>query len=880
MSLDELLIQRPCHFSFDIMNWSGYFITKRGLKLLDESDIHNDVVASLLKLNFQLIKPTYDDFRRYVIAMTRSAVHRGFAQIHGNHCCGTCVFFQEGPKQCGCADLKPVPGQASIRINYSTKPKDVIHHSMVSLGQDDILNWVGFCARLSKEGRNTWPSSGKRIWELLSGDVRDDILQVAQTNHVMETVKLNLVEALNGVLRRQEFYQEKSFKHLTLATEAGEFLAQGLPSLSQIKIQRLNRLLLEASYPEDMVKSYRGCQHYSSKQLIYASNLSSLVVPDHREVEDTLEYMESLGPRQRKLAKLLRLRLEGYEISEIALQTGKHRTTIPKELYGTSEREKDELGEEILYHQAAAYEIFRAIYTGAIFTLEGEQKCLWSVVTRRDFSSNAVQPGFGKIGGELKISKRKTIEHYIEGWNWIKVQSTRGDGSVSRFEDNNIEQKSRQTRIGHQVSMNEMVHPDFHVLLTYAEGSLDRDARKHIAGHLLICDLCSAELEYLESAIIPEKERPINITERGRWLMRRISGRLAKASGIADREHKASIPAGLIAWLSRSRLPMSVAYGLALAVVGLLLILVLREATHNNSKDQINALTQQNEMLQAEIARQRAQEQAQQQRLASDLKAFEQRNEQLQRELDILKASSAQRSSYPAQVVTINDTQGEATIGRNVVINSGGSNSVKLPTDLSQDIRQFTKGNAKPTELADNALTTIRNATKEGPSRNGGSDTYLKALLLSPVLTAVRTPRPTLRWRPVFTAESYEVIVVHYPTGKQILKKPVGTKTELTIDDKTLLPGEIYLWEVVTKVSERDDVTVSHDGFWVLDEKSLRTVGTFEQRYKSSALVLASVYAKFGLYEDARLQLKQLKVRNPTSRVVERMLNKLPGTSR
>jgi hypothetical protein len=781
----------------------------------------------------------------------------------------------------------------------------VIHNSMLSLDQDNVLDWGDFCSRLSEEGNKTSPCASKRIWGLLSQEMQGVILDAVQTNGGRETFKLSLVEALNNLLKHQDFYQEKYFQDINLTSEAKELLEQSQQGLSHEETQRLNRLLLEASYPEEIAQSYRGCQYYSAKQFVDVSNLDSLSTLSSNEVEDTLKYMESLGPRQRNLVRLLRLMLEGYrieengyEIAEIARQTGRHRTTIPKELYGTSEREKDEKGNVITYHQAGAFEIFRAIYTGAIFSLERAEKSLWHVVNRRDFSADAVRPGFSKVSSELDVSKREAIEHYIDGWNWIKAQSTKGGGSVSRFEDDRSEQKIKQTRRARQVvKVDEVPHPDFHTLLTYAEGGLDQDVRKRIAGHVLICEHCSAELESIETKIIPEKERPLSIAERGHWIAARAAGRLNKASDVAGNNDSGRMPVGLTKWFNWLRLPKSLTYGLAVAVVALLLVLMLRETRYRSLEERLTSLTtsvdsleRQNESLQQEnaVLRDQAEKSTasaeEAQKLLTDRqRSLEQTIAQLQSENNVLKTLPIQRASQPRQMVTVQDTVGTAIVGNGVTVNPAGDTNAtfKLPPDLSQAVRELvTAGNVMPTQLARNALATIRDKTTRGESRGGGTAENLKPLPISPMLTAVRTTTPTLRWLPVPNAQSYKVTVVYYWKGnekeKKVWYKEVGTQTELILDADTLSQGQICIWEVEATVSEREQVTVSPPaGFWVLDEKALHDVEIAEQGYSSSALVLSSVYAKYGLYEEAIPQVKRLKALNPTSRFVETMLRRL-----
>jgi hypothetical protein len=295
-----------------------------------------------------------------------------------------------------------------------------------------------------------------------------------------------------------------------------------------------------------------GCKHYSPIQCVDLGGLGQVTMPDDFGVEETLREMESLGPRQRKQASLLRLMLAGYkfeevrdEISRIAALTGKHRTTISKELHGTNEKESDDAGNEVDYHQAGAYDLFLAIYTGAADELKNleskkEKPQLWPVVDRRDFSADEIRPAFNRIGNELGATKLQAVERYKAGWQLINKLGAKGGGTMTGGKggggtmaggkDDHSEGQPGQAPPRRRIAKaSEMQHPAFQALLSYAEDALDREARKRIAAHVLICESCSAELEHIETNILPEMERPISVMERLSWLAARLVGQLRGA---------------------------------------------------------------------------------------------------------------------------------------------------------------------------------------------------------------------------------------------------------------------------------------------------------------------------------------------------------------
>ena len=63
------------------------------------------------------------------------------------------------------------------------------------------------------------------------------------------------IQALNEILQRPDFYREQDFQQITLPSQARRFLERDRAELSEQQIQRMNRLLLEASYESEIAKS-------------------------------------------------------------------------------------------------------------------------------------------------------------------------------------------------------------------------------------------------------------------------------------------------------------------------------------------------------------------------------------------------------------------------------------------------------------------------------------------------------------------------------------------------------------------------------------------------------------------------------------------------
>ncbi|WP_019500352.1 neuraminidase-like domain-containing protein [Pseudanabaena sp. PCC 6802] len=114
----------------------------------------------------------------------------------------------------------------------------------------DITDWTGFVTKL-----NPPPGQSTRTGLItLSQDIQTALaltLHSAQTEtsntSLSETQKCTIIQDLNDFCKRPDFYQTPGLS--TVAEEAQKLLTSK-EVLSQNEIQKLNRLLLEASYPE------------------------------------------------------------------------------------------------------------------------------------------------------------------------------------------------------------------------------------------------------------------------------------------------------------------------------------------------------------------------------------------------------------------------------------------------------------------------------------------------------------------------------------------------------------------------------------------------------------------------------------------------------
>jgi WD40 repeat protein/ABC-type dipeptide/oligopeptide/nickel transport system ATPase component len=132
-------------------------------------------------------------------------------------------------------------------------PADANGSSLLSVG--DVIDWPALCSSLNDEAKKSQHSPGKRILEFLSPVMRQNILDITGKVDLEQEYKPQFVDAFNDILKRREFYSEQGFARVPIPDEAQMLLSRGQENLSQAEILKVNRLLLEASYPRKIASA-------------------------------------------------------------------------------------------------------------------------------------------------------------------------------------------------------------------------------------------------------------------------------------------------------------------------------------------------------------------------------------------------------------------------------------------------------------------------------------------------------------------------------------------------------------------------------------------------------------------------------------------------
>ena len=121
-----------------------------------------------------------------------------------------------------------------------------------TIGTEEILDWPGLCSRLAA---STDQGPTARVRERLPAKASALARAAAAGRGLRPRQQEALVDALNGVLSRKDLYDRDSFSAISLTPEAADLARQDVHRLPHRKLRRLNRLLLEATFAEELATS-------------------------------------------------------------------------------------------------------------------------------------------------------------------------------------------------------------------------------------------------------------------------------------------------------------------------------------------------------------------------------------------------------------------------------------------------------------------------------------------------------------------------------------------------------------------------------------------------------------------------------------------------
>jgi len=126
-----------------------------------------------------------------------------------------------------------------------------VRNGPVVLREDEVADWRALAAKLL-EGSKTQRGPLRRTWDFLSDDGRKAAREIAKAQEPTSDQKKRLLEALNTLLGRRDFFDQEAFAGLVLPARARSLVGLDKAALSEHQVHLLNRLVLDAVFGDEL----------------------------------------------------------------------------------------------------------------------------------------------------------------------------------------------------------------------------------------------------------------------------------------------------------------------------------------------------------------------------------------------------------------------------------------------------------------------------------------------------------------------------------------------------------------------------------------------------------------------------------------------------
>lgn len=206
-------------------------------------------------------------------------------------------------------------------------------------------------------------------------------------------------------------------------------------------------------------------------------------------------------------------------------------------------------------------------------------------------------------------------------------------------------------------------------------------------------------------------------------------------------------------------------------------------------------------------------------------------------------------------------------------------NGLRIALTRSGDIRGLEKFSPGMREFLEPVIRTrtigIPSVELSGKSAALMGDQPGTFRLISPVGRIVDSVRPAFRWQAMTGAVGYTVSI-YDPEYHEVAVSPVISETRWT-PDLNLRRGQTYLWQVTARFEDREVRAPAPNEpeamFRVLEGIWAGRIAEARGKYPGSRLLLGSIYAKAGMFEEAERELRELVRSNPESDFARRLLD-------
>lgn len=117
----------------------------------------------------------------------------------------------------------------------------------------DITDWGALLDKIKEESFSYSATPGKRIKELLPTELSLLINDIDTRDNISEDIKTWFLAEVNKIIARSDFYSEPAWRSFVLSDEIMELLRRDSSDLGVSETMRLNRLLIDVAYPNNIV---------------------------------------------------------------------------------------------------------------------------------------------------------------------------------------------------------------------------------------------------------------------------------------------------------------------------------------------------------------------------------------------------------------------------------------------------------------------------------------------------------------------------------------------------------------------------------------------------------------------------------------------------
>lgn len=186
-----------------------------------------------------------------------------------------------------------VRNYSTLRFSVAISGKNADRVRINQIAADDVLNWKNLTGKIKAQNPPESPAE-RRVWERLKGKLAD----VKPNRTPTKNKKSDIVQALVEILEAADFFDPKIWNPSQLGKEAQSLIQKGVPNLTFEERVRLNRLIFENTFPDDIAQTRNQRQPVKAKILV---NQPPLVVAGKEEAQEPKVFLmtgEVISERQ------------------------------------------------------------------------------------------------------------------------------------------------------------------------------------------------------------------------------------------------------------------------------------------------------------------------------------------------------------------------------------------------------------------------------------------------------------------------------------------------------------------------------------------------------------------------------------------------------